>query len=196
LTARASGGSKFGMVGLKVSAPSPWSLGAAVVILMTTAACVNESSIYSSRDRGPGVLPPPAHFVQESAPLQCVPYARERSGIQISGDASEWWRLAGEKGYERTRVPEAGAVIVLAVSDDGSRGHVAYVDAVISSREIIVDHANWHGHGEVAVDVPVIDVSPNNDWSEVHVLWVETGQMGSKTYPVEGFVLPQRGYGA
>ena len=90
--------------------------------------------------------------------------------------------------------PVPGAVMALRIA--GDRGHVAFVKSIAGPREIIIDHANWHGRGEVAVDVPVIDVSPANDWSQVRVFWVESGQMGARTYPVEGFILPFRSFAA
>src|SRR3954466_9883037 len=46
------------------------------------------------------------------APLQCVPYAREHSGIKIYGDAYTWWDKAAGK-YAREQLPEPGAVMVL-----------------------------------------------------------------------------------
>lgn len=160
---------------------SPWTLGAVAVAGLTTA-CVSTAPIYQSG---------PPRFVSAAA-SECVPYARMRSGIQLTGDADRWWQLASGAGYRTGHNPLAGSVLVLRVGASGARGHVAYVTRVNSSREIIVDHANWHGRREVAVDVPVIDVSPNNDWSQVKVYWVETGKMGARTYGVDGFILPQR----
>lgn len=129
-----------------------------------------------------------------SAPaMQCVPFARLRSGIEVWGDAHLWWQAAAAAGYVETNQPSPGDVIVIRIGEAGDRGHVAYVKRVSSSREIYVDHANWHGRQEVAVDIPIIDVSPNNDWSEVRVFWVDSGLMGARTYSVEGFV---RGHGA
>ena len=172
---------------------SPWSLGV-VAIATLTAACVSETPVYRPITSGPVQSAAP-RFV--SAPAsQCVPYARSRSGIELFGDAYLWWNMAGAEGYPRSYSPAQGAVMVLQVGTEGTRGHLAYVQRVVSSREIIVDHANWHGHQEVAVNVPVIDVSANNDWSQVRVYWLETGQMGARTYPVEGFVLPMHGFGA
>ena len=40
--------------------------------------------------------------------LQCVPYARQLTGIQIFGDAHTWWGQAAGK-YERGRAPKVGA---------------------------------------------------------------------------------------
>ena len=42
--------------------------------------------------------------------LQCVPYARQVSGIQIYGDAHTWWGQAAGR-YERGSVPQVGAVM-------------------------------------------------------------------------------------
>jgi surface antigen len=177
-------------MGEDIRTTSPWGIGA-LAIAVLTAGCVSTAPVY--RDVQPGHVATLAapHFV--SAPYsQCVPYARDRAGVDIFGNANRWWSLASDRGLDRVYAPEAGAVMVLQVNAQGTRGHVAYVQRVVSSREIIIDHANWHGRGEIAVNVPVIDVSPNNDWSQVKVFWLDTMQMGARTYPVEGFVLPTR----
>jgi hypothetical protein len=132
----------------------------------------------------PRIIPAP--------PMSCVPFARLRSGVNIQGDANVWWREASAEGYRETKSPAPGDVLVIEVGAEGERGHVAFVKRVVSPREIYVDHANWHGRAEVAVDIPVIDVSPNNDWSQVRVFWVDSGQMGARTYSVEGFIEPRR----
>ena len=173
---------------------SPWSVGA-IFVATLTAACATQAPVYQAvRAPNANTLGAP-HFIS-APPSQCVPYARARSGIELFGDADVWWSMAGAEGYPRSYTPRPGAVMVLQVGTEGDRGHLAFVQRVVSSREIIVDHANWHGHREVAVNVPVIDVSPRNDWSEVRVFWLETGQMGARTYPVEGFVLPLHFAGA
>ena len=123
-------------------------------------------------------------------PTQCVPYARGLSGIDIRGDANTWWAQAAGR-YARGAAPEVGAVIVIRTYDDNSRGHLAVVRQVLSSREILVDHANWHGRGEVAVQVPVRDVSGDNSWTEVNVWWLDTNRWGVKNYTVEGFIYPR-----
>ena len=61
-----------------------------------------------------------------------------------------------------------GAVMVL----KGYAGDAATMSpwcAMISDREIRVDHANWLNDGDVYLDDPVLDVSPDNDWSQVRV---------------------------
>ncbi len=80
-------------------------------------------------------------------------------------------------------------------------GHVAVVARVVSSREVLVDHANWaphrgHGRGQVSKMVAVTDVSAGNDWTEVRVWNASTRDFGTRTYPTYGFIYPasSRGY--
>ena len=120
-------------------------------------------------------------------PLQCVPYAREHSGINIHGDAYTWWDQAAGK-YPRGTLPEPGAVMVLSNYAGLQRGHVAVVREVVSPREIRVDHANWLDDGAIYVNDPVQDVSSANDWSAVRVYNIKTGGWGTKIYPVQGFI--------
>jgi surface antigen len=119
--------------------------------------------------------------------LQCVPYAREHSGIKIYGDAYTWWDKAAGK-YPRAALPEPGAVMVLNNYAGPSRGHVAVVRLLVGPREIRVDHANWLNDGSIYVNDPVEDVSSNNDWSVVRVYNLKTGGWGGKLYPVQGFI--------
>src|SRR5690349_7475903 len=74
--------------------------------------------------------PPPAREASiETAgqPLQCVPYARALSGIDLHGDAANWWDLAAGR-YGRSTEPSIGAVLVLTGSS--RHGHVAVVTAI------------------------------------------------------------------
>jgi hypothetical protein len=121
--------------------------------------------------------------------LQCVPYARALSGIYIQGDANTWWTQASGR-YERSTWPASGAVLVLRGYQDPARGHLAVVTAIVSGREIRVDQANWLNQGEVSVRVPVLDVSPANDWSEVRVWHIPSGSWGVRVYRAEGFIHP------
>ncbi|MGH6931009.1 MAG: CHAP domain-containing protein, partial [Dongiaceae bacterium] len=82
------------------------------------------------------LLSPPA------GPLQCVPYARSVSGIDIRGDAWTWWPGA-EGRYERGPRPRPGAVLVFKRTNRLPRGHVSVVAQVVNRREILVTHANW-----------------------------------------------------
>lgn len=74
--------------------------------------------------------------------------------------------------------------------NDPSRGHVAVVSTIVSPREIRVDQANWLNRGEISVAVPVIDVSPANDWSEVRVWYIPANSWGVRVYRAEGFIHP------
>jgi surface antigen len=128
-----------------------------------------------------------------SGPMQCVPYARSVSGINIRGDAWTWWSSA-EDLYERGDQPREGAVLVFARTDRLRRGHVSVVTKLLNRREILITHANWAsngtGRGQVTRDVPVVDVSPGNDWSQVRV-WNGDGAFG-RIYPAYGFIYPNR----
>ncbi len=124
-----------------------------------------------------------------SAGLQCVPFARQASGVRLYGDANTWWgRAAGL--YPRSSHPMVGSVLVLQGYQTTTRGHVAVVTAIESSRLIRVDHANWLNNGEISVAVPVMDVSPDNDWSEVRVWHIPGGHWGGRVYLAEGFIHP------
>jgi hypothetical protein len=126
--------------------------------------------------------------------LQCVPYARQRSGIALHGDAATWWERAGGAGYARGHHPSPGAVLVFRRSSGVPGGHVATVSAVASRREIRLDHANWAGatgdKGRVSQGMPAIDVSPENDWTVVR-LADGTGPAGfGRPHPTYGFIYP------
>lgn len=120
-------------------------------------------------------------------PMQCVPYAREHSGIKIYGDAYTWWDRAEGK-YPRGSLPEPGTVMVLSNYAGDTRGHLAVVRRLVGPREIRVDHANWLDDGSIYVNNPVEDVSRDNDWSLVRVYNLKTGGWGTRLYPVQGFI--------
>jgi surface antigen len=124
--------------------------------------------------------------------IQCVPYAREASGLQLKGDAWQWWNAAAGV-YERGRNPREGGVLVFSRQGNMRHGHVSVVTRVVSNRVVLVDHANWapvrtRGRGEVTTNVSVIDVSPNNDWSQVRVWYAAIGDYGHRVYRTDGFV--------
>ena len=124
--------------------------------------------------------------------LQCVPYARDLSGISLSGNAWTWWSAAAGR-YDRGQSPAAGSVLVFKQHGSMRFGHVAVVRSQVNPREIRVDHANWGsrsigGRGSIATDVSVIDVSPRNDWTQVKVWNHIAKDFGTKVYPVYGFI--------
>jgi surface antigen len=117
--------------------------------------------------------------------MQCVPYARNVSGIQVTGNAWQWWNNAAGT-YARGHVPEKGSVLAFRSNYRMRLGHVAVVSKVINSREILVDHANWTS-GMVMRGVAVVDVSEANNWSAVRVILGRSSDFGS-VYPTYGFI--------
>lgn len=132
------------------------------------------------------VLP---RIVNPAKPLQCVPYARSESGIDIRGNANRWWQLAAGK-YQRSRRPEEGSVFVMKGYQTARRGHVAVVKQIVDSRTIVVDHANWGNDGRIYLQAPIRDLSPKNDWSQVQVWFTPGQQWGRRIYKAKGFILP------
>ncbi|WP_439814588.1 CHAP domain-containing protein [Zavarzinia sp. CC-PAN008] len=123
---------------------------------------------------------------------QCVPYARDRSGIAIRGDAWTWWDQAAGR-YQRSSSARVGSVLVLARSQRLSRGHLAFVSGVADRRHILVDHANWGTEGaddNVHTGMGVIDVSTRGDWTSVRFFNPGTGAYGAP-YPALGFIEPR-----
>ena len=121
--------------------------------------------------------------------LECVPYARERSGISIYGDAYTWWTQARGR-YRRSAQPASGSVMVLVDYAGPERGHLAVVRGVISEHEIRVDHANWLDDGAIYLDDPVVDVSAAKNWSQVRVWNIPGNSWGARVYTVQGFIGP------
>lgn len=123
--------------------------------------------------------------------LQCVPYAREVSGIQLYGDAHTWWEQAAGR-YQRGFSPRVGAVMAFKPYGAMVLGHVATVSRIIDSRQILVRHANWSPlggeRGQIEDNVLATDVSPRNDWSEVRVWYQPLGGLGTTHWPVAGFI--------
>ncbi len=120
--------------------------------------------------------------------LQCVPYAREVSHIDLSGNAFLWWAEASGR-YARGNTPAEGAVLNFRPTRHMPLGHVAVVTAVIDSRTILTTQANWIP-GTITNDVTMEDVSANNDWSVVQVELGDTAAMGA-SYPTYGFIYNQ-----
>jgi hypothetical protein len=126
-----------------------------------------------------------AYAVKPAIGTECVPYARQRSGIGIMGDAFTWWNAAAGH-YQRGSLPLAGAVLVLRKTERLRRGHLAVVAAVVGPREIRVDHANWQPDALIT-GMAVMDVSPKNDWSQLR-FWNKDARMWGRVYPAAGFI--------
>lgn len=145
------------------------------------------------------VAPDPASQTAEDersevAPLpyiQCVPYARQVSGIRLYGDAHTWWGQAAGR-YARGTRPRIGAVMAFRPHGAMQLGHVAAVSRIIDARTVLLRHANWSlidgRRGQLEDNVRAVDVSPANDWSEVRVWYAPLGGLGTTHWPVEGFI--------
>ena len=123
--------------------------------------------------------------------LQCVPFARAESGVEIRGNAKTWWSQAAGT-YERGDEPRKGAVMAFAGTGGMPMGHVAVVKKIVSDREILIDHANWSPingrRGQIERNVRVVDVSNAGDWSMVRVWYAPIGDLGLRANPVQGFI--------
>lgn len=129
--------------------------------------------------------------VSISSGLSCVPFARMATGMNISGDARQWWHNAAGV-YQRGQQPERGSVLAFTASGGMSRGHVAVVSRVVNARTIEIDHSNWAGpgirRGTVMRGVTVVDVSDRNDWTAVRVQVGYDNDTFGRTYPTHGFI--------
>lgn len=123
--------------------------------------------------------------------LECVPFARTMSGIQIFGNAWTWWTQALGR-YSEGGAPKPGAVLVFKPHGPMVLGHVAVVSRIVSDRILMVSHANWSRiggvRGQIERDVTLVDVSAANDWSRVRVWWHDGHGLGGTAYPVYGFI--------
>lgn len=186
-----------------------FSAALAVALGLLTAACAippTEAPQATAEPVGPQIaalnVPPPVvedgdgtdqipapHIESVSKRLQCVPFARELSGINIRGDAWSWWASAAHR-YHRGQIPAEGSVLVFKRKGKRGKGHVAVVTHVLSGREIVVDHANWLKGGRIHRSERVRDISPDNDWSSVRVWYTPGSRYGKAPYATYGFIYP------
>ncbi len=131
----------------------------------------------------------PAYAAGKAGYLQCVPFARQVSGIDIRGNAWTWWSQA-EGRYERGHEPKVGSVMSFKKTGRNPYGHVAMVSKIVGDREVLLTHANWSYRGGIERNVRAIDVSPAGDWSQVKVWFAPTQGMGTTVFPVNGFIYP------
>ena len=124
--------------------------------------------------------------------ISCVPYARSVTGMEISGNGRDWWHNAAGR-YARSSRPEPGSILSFPSSGGMRSGHVAVVSRVVNARLIEIDHANWGGpgitRGSVMHGVDVMDVSANNDWTQVRVQVGHSNAQFGREYPTHGFIL-------
>ena len=120
--------------------------------------------------------------------IQCVAFARADTGIDLPGNAVNWWNNAAGR-YARGSEPEIGSVLNFRANGRMRLGHVAVVSEVVNSRVVRIDQSHWNSRG-VTRDVSVIDVSPDNDWSAVRVA-LDRGERYGSIYPTYGFIYPR-----
>ena len=129
------------------------------------------------------------------ASIQCAPYARQVSGIQLFGAARDWWGQARGR-YSTGNQPRVGAVMAFPAQRSMSGGHVAMVSRILDSRRVLLDHANWSPingrRGQVERGVLAIDVSSAGDWSQVKVWYAPIGDVGTTEWTVSGFIYGDR----
>ena len=127
-----------------------------------------------------------------SSIMQCSPYAREVSGVQLRGDAGDWW-YAAQGRYQRGNVPARGAVLVLRKTNRLRYGHVAVVKQVLNPRLINVTHSNWGSDGRsrriIYDSMHAEDVSSANNWTSVRFWNYKNGTFGFP-YAAHGFIYP------
>jgi hypothetical protein len=167
---------------------------APLALLLPLAAC-------AAPERPPVVvaIAPPARQIvvpEHPPPQECVPYARQVSGVKLYGDAWTWWDGALAGGYQRGETPQPGAVLVLRQTPSLFHGHVAVVTQLVGPREVLVTHANWGNGwaipGVVYSGMRVVDESPLNDWTAVR-FWNAKAAAFGHIYPAYGFIYPHAG---
>lgn len=147
-----------------------------------------DSIVVDSDDSGgTAITAPPSQRTKGPGYLECVPYARQLSGIQIYGDAHTWWGQAKGR-YARGTRPQVGAVMAIRPHGNSRLGHVAAVSRIIDSRTILLSHANWSYPGKIEKNVTALDVSPENDWSKVRIWYGPGRNLGAAHWPVAGFI--------
>lgn len=140
-----------------------------------------------------GLAASSAQAIPYRAHWECVPFAREMSGIQIYGNAHTWWDQAAGK-YERGRTPKVGAVLSFRPHGSMRLGHVAMVSRIVDDRTVKLTHANWSvingRRGQIERNVTAVDVSAAGDWSRVKVWFAPLGDVGTTQWPTNGFIYP------
>lgn len=127
---------------------------------------------------------------QSAVAANCALYARAETGVYLYGDAGGWWGEAARR-YQRGHAPKVGSILVFKRSRHMPSGHVAIVAAIIGPDEVLVDQANWR-RGTVSHGTPVIDTSPDGDWTTVAVMNLRSRTWG-RDNPTWGFVYPETG---
>lgn len=157
-------------------------LWGALALLLLATACGGPSRFHNDYASG----------YYASSAVQCVPFARQASGLSLRGDADSWW-YGAQGRYRQGNRPAAGAVLVLRATSRMPSGHVATVRDVLGPRSINVTHSNWGNTSRtrriIYESMRAEDVSRANDWSYVRFWNNDLGVMGSP-YAAYGFIYP------
>lgn len=76
---------------------------------------------------------------------QCTRYVASKKTIPWGGNAGQWLNNAAAEGYETSKAPKTGAILV---TNESSTGHVAIVEE-IKGDKMIVSEMNYAGWGKV-----------------------------------------------
>ncbi len=124
--------------------------------------------------------------------LQCVPYAREMSGI---ADLRRRAYVVGPGGRAVPARPHAAGrrsdgVSAASQDEAGPCGRRRPESSI--ARTVLLNHSNWSPingrRGQIERNVKAIDVSPDNDWSSVRVWYHPLQAFGKTRWPVHGFI--------
>jgi len=163
-----------------------------ILALGALAGCANDEP--TAAPRRSGFIPAALFGDNLPPPTQCALFAREFTGIRIRGDAWTWWDKAAGL-YPRSNEPKADTVLVFRSTPQLPLGHVGIVKRVVGPREILMTHANWGNDDPtkriVHDSTAVVDVSPQNDWTQVRV-WNAPGHHFGKVYLAAGFIYPKQ----
>lgn len=168
------------ILGLAAASMTPANARTAIDGLTDSGGSITGSGIDSQAGSALVIPKAPGH-------LECVPYARTTSGIQIYGDAHTWWNQAKNR-YATGHSPRIGSVMAVRPFNNSRLGHVATVSRIVDSRTILLSHANWSVPGKIERNVTALDVSPANDWSQVRIWYGPARGLGTTHWPVSGFI--------
>jgi len=97
---------------------------------------VNAPLLVISKSFAPEIKINPVNYGNGS----CVPYARAKTGIQLTGWAGTLLERADEAGYATSTIPAQGGMVIT----NESNGHVAVVEEV-KEDTIIISEQNYTG---------------------------------------------------